>query len=65
MKEYEHTDAPPSISTLLDKRAEMFTQKKFRHSQSKMQPRHHNEKDQKEKRPTVGIKSLEKELNQS
>lgn len=54
VKEYEYPDAPPSVSTLLDKRAEMFTQKKFRHSQSRIQPqRIDGKKDQQEKQLTV------------
>lgn len=62
MKEYDRTDMPAYVSALLDERAEMFTQKKFRHSQSKIQPGHgRSEKDLLEKSPAIGLKSAAKE----
>lgn len=62
MKEHGRTDIPAYVSALLDERAEMFTQKKFRHSQSKMQPGPgRSEKDQREKSPAIGAKSSAKE----
>ncbi len=62
MKDHNSTDTPAYVSALLDERAEMFTQKKFRHSQSKMQPDHgRSEKDQREKSPAIGANSAAKE----
>ena len=37
MKKHYHDDAFTSFSALLDKGAEVFTKKKFKHSQSKAQ----------------------------
>ena len=61
MKEYESTDTPAYVSALLDERAEMFTQKKFRHSQSKMRPDHGmSEKARREKSPAIDAKPVAK-----
>jgi hypothetical protein len=37
VKKYDHRDEYVAFSALLDKGAEMFTKKKFKHSQSKAQ----------------------------
>lgn len=39
MKKHNHDDAFASFSALLDKGAEVFTKKMFKHSQSKTQER--------------------------
>ncbi|MEO8766923.1 MAG: hypothetical protein ABI363_01030 [Nitrosospira sp.] len=65
MKKHDHDDAFTSFSALLDKGAEVFTKKKFKHSQSKLQERWDDtEQNRREKKSfTLKLKSRRDEFD--
>ena len=58
MKKYDHPDEYVAFSALLDKGAEIFTKKKFKHSQSKAQQSHSDvEKGRQDKMAAIRSRS--------
>ena len=64
MKKHDDPDGPAAVTALLDHGAEVFTKKKFTHSQSKA--RHHGndiKNDRKEKMLAIKSRTFQEQLN--
>lgn len=64
MKKHDDLDGPAAVTTLLDHGAEVFTKKKFTHSQSKAR-QHGNDikNDRKEKMLAIKSRTFQEQLN--
>jgi hypothetical protein len=64
VKKHDDPDGPTAVTALLDHGAEVFTKKKFTHSQSKAQQRGNDIKnDRQEKMSAIRSRSAQEQLN--